>query len=227
MRFTVQQIDAVFEGGEPVHLSASLRFQDRAGAAIKRSEVNHPARWGSSTLLVTQAGLAPKIWLQDLQGFTLDRVAVAAATLSGRTTAVPLASGALIAELRPVVDRADFPDREGLRVTELEVTLRRDEQVLFEGRLLPGQHAVFDDAVLVLEDIGYWVGLYVVSERGGSFLVAGFILGTIGLVWRLMLYRRELAVVWDEQGFGVAGRAEYFSDRFKTELATVKQFLER
>jgi hypothetical protein len=58
-------------------------------------------------------------------------------------------------------------------------------------------------------------------------LVAGFVVGTVGLVWRLMLYRREVAVVWDQESFAVAGRAEYFSHKFKDELETIKDFLER
>ena len=52
-----------------------------------------------------------------------------------------------------------------------------------------------------------------------------FLLGTIGLIWRLMLYRREVAIVWDGKSFAVAGRAEYFSHRFREELATMRDLL--
>ena len=62
-------------------------------------------------------------------------------------------------------------------------------------------------------------------EYGAAPLIAGFLLGTIGLIWRLMLYRREVAVVWDGSNFSVAGRAEYFSHRFREELATIKDLL--
>ena len=54
-----------------------------------------PAEWGSATLLVNEAGLAPVLWLQDEQGFTLDRVAVPVPVTTARApTVVPLAAGA-------------------------------------------------------------------------------------------------------------------------------------
>jgi hypothetical protein len=66
-----------------------------------------------------------------------------------------------------------------------------------------------------------------VSERGGVLLIAGFTLGIVGLVWRLMLYRREVAIVWEGVAFTVSGRAEYFSHRLREELNTVVHYLER
>ena len=41
-----------------------------------------------------------------------------------------------------------------------------------------------------------------------------------------MLYRREVAVAWDGGAFSVAGRAEYFSHRFREELATIRELIE-
>ena len=58
-----------------------------------------------------------------------------------------------------------------------------------------------------------------ISERGGALLIAGFAIGIAGLVWRLMLHRREVAVVWDEERFTLVGRSEYFPWRFREELA--------
>lgn len=225
--FTVLEADAGFEDGEPVHLSASFRLRGTRGAIVAQSSINDPARQGSTSIMVNQAGVAPKLWLQDLQGFTIDRMFVAASTLSGSPTVVSFGGGEWEIELRPLVDRTTFPDRSGLRQTEVALSVRRDRETVYTGTLRPGEEAELGTAVLVLEDIVYWVGLYVVSERGGSMLVLGFILGTVGLVWRLMLYRREVAVVWDRESFAVAGRAEYFSNRFNEELETIRSFLER
>jgi hypothetical protein len=227
LQFSVHEVDMEFEEGQPVHLEATLRFSDPHGGRVEKTRINHPARWGTSTVIINRAGLAPLLWLQDLQGFTLERMVVAAATLSGNPTTAPLAGGLLAVELRPLVDRSSFPSREELSRTQFEVRILRDGELVFEGTLAPGQEAVWDDAALVLEDIGYWAGLYVVSERGGGLLVAGFTIGIIGLVWRLMLYRREISVVWEDRTFGVNGRAEYFSNRFHEELALVSSYLSR
>ena len=227
LSFSVHEVDMEFEEGQPVHLSALLRFRGPRGGRVATTQINQPARWGTATLIVNRAGLAPLLWLQDLQGFTLDRMVVAAATLSGSPTAVPLANGLWSVELRPLVDRLTFPSRDELADTEFEVSVRRDDHLVFEGTLRPGQEAVFDDAVLALENLSYWAGLYIVSERGGGLLIAGFTLGIVGLVWRLMLYRREVAVVWKGAAFTVSGRAEYFSHRFREELDTIAAYVKR
>jgi hypothetical protein len=58
-------------------------------------------------------------------------------------------------------------------------------------------------------------------------LVAGFTLGLIGLIWRLVLYRREVALTWDDRKFHLVGRSEYFSHRFQEELGAIQTTLER
>jgi hypothetical protein len=227
LKFSVHDVDMEFEDGQPVHLSATIRFRGPRGGRVATTRINHPARWGQSTVIINRAGLAPLFWLQDLQGFTIDRMMIAAPTLSGNPTTVPLADGALSVELRPLVDRSSFPSRDELADTEFEISVRRAEALVFEGTLRQGQEAVFDGAVLVIDDLRYWGGLYIVSERGGSLLITGFAFGIIGLVWRLMLYRREISVVWQGATFSVHGRAEYFSHRFREELETVAAYVSK
>lgn len=225
-RFVVGEVESEFEAGEPVHLAAGIRFMGPHGGVEKKSRINHPARWGSVKVLVNRAGIAPTLWLQDPEGFTVDRVSVAAATLMGPPTVVPMADGRLQVEIVPFVDRDNYPARDDLNSTEFGVVVRSDAGVLFEGAARMGLPAEFAGGVLVIQDIGYWIGVYVVAERGGTLLVVGFVLGTVGLVWRLMMYRREVAVVWGAGRFSVAGRAEYFSHRFKEELETIRSYLE-
>lgn len=227
LSFSVHGVEMQFENGQPVHLSAELRFRGPAGGMTATTRINHPARSGDASIMINRAGVAPQIWLQDREGFTLDRIAIAAATLSGRPTIVPFADGAWVVEVRPLVDRSNFPTREQLAETAIEISVFRGDALVFAGALRPGQDADLGDAVLVLEKIGYWAGLYVVSERGGGPLIAGFVLGIVGLVWRLMFYRREVAIVWDGTDFAVCGRAEYFSHRFRQEIDTIAEYVKR
>lgn len=226
VRFVVEEVTAEFDAGEPVHLSAKLRFLGAGGGVEKTSRVNHPARWGSVKVLVNRVGIAPTLWLQDLAGYTIDRVAVAAATLTGAPTVVPMADGRIQIEVQPLVDAFNFPGRDRLPATEFLVKVLSGDELLFGGSLRGGGHAELDGVVLAVPEVAYWTGLYIVSERGGGPLILGFALGTLGLVWRLMMYRREVAVVWEREGFAVAGRAEYFSRRFRQELETIRSYLE-
>jgi len=227
LSLVLDSVDAQFENGQALHLGAEFRISEDGIPVEKSSRINHPARSGASTILVNRAGIAPILWLQDKDGFTLDRVAVAAETLSGKGTEVELAEGTIRVRIKPVVDRSHFPDRSELQATPVEIEARNASgSVLFAGTVRVGKHVNLGEAVLVIPELRYWVGIYVVREYGGTMLIAGFLLGTIGLVWRLMLYRREVAVVWDGNTFAVAGRAEYFSHRFREELTTIKDLLE-
>ena len=50
-------------------------------------------------------------------------------------------------------------------------------------------------------------------------------MGILGLIWRLLLYRREVAVLWDGTAFSWAGRSEYFSWQFQEELSRLGEVL--
>ena len=63
-----------------------------------------------------------------------------------------------------------------------------------------------------------WAGLLIVSERGGSLLIAGFVLAVAGLVWRMLWYRREVLVGWDDECLTIAGRSQQYPLRFREEL---------
>jgi len=98
--------------------------------------------------------------------------------------------------------------------------------VLYEGSLRPGEAAPLSAGAgpagrLVLEELRYWAGFQIIDERGGGLFMAGFLAGVLGLVWRLLLHRREVVVHWDEEEVRVVGRSEYFSGHFKRELGAL------
>ncbi|MCP4663664.1 MAG: cytochrome c biogenesis protein ResB [bacterium] len=237
LAFAVDQVEPRFEQGEPVHLGASFLFRQAGSMVAGSARVNHPVRWGATSILVQQAGIAPVLWLQDRRGYTLDRVA--AAVTRGDPTRVPLAEERFLAVIHPPAADAAFPTREDLPTTPLRLAVFRraspqdgdssaeDDELLFEGALRPGEAAPLADGRLVLEELRYWVGIQVVSERGGGLLTAGFVAGIVGLIWRLLLYRREVALTWDDEVFRLVGRSEYFSGKYQEELQSIFSTLQR
>jgi hypothetical protein len=221
LSFSLVRADARFEGGEPVHLGAVFRFDQPGGGFERTSRVNHPARWGTTSLLVNRAGLAPSLWLQDDDGFTVDRVVVPVRARGRRPTEIELGGGILRAFVHPLGDGVALPSRDELERTALRLQLTRDSVIIFDGPLKPGEAATLDRGRLVLEELRYWVGVRVVSERGGGLLIVGFICGILGLIWRLLWYRREVALTWDERQFHLVGRSELYSARFQQELRSL------
>jgi cytochrome c biogenesis protein ResB len=225
LRLVAEEIETEVERGEPVHLSAQLRFRQGLSAITLESRVNHPAEWGTSSILVERAGLAPILWLQDENGFTLDRVVVPVQSRGGEPTALEVADERYTVILFPLSPGVDFPTRSERSRTPLRLQVIDGETLVFDGELRQGAAADLGAARLVLEEVRSWVGIRVVSERGGGLLSAGFVVGILGLIWRLMWYRREVIVEWDEREIRVVGRAEYFSHRFRTELRELSAML--
>jgi hypothetical protein len=227
LRFAVNSVDPRFERGEPVHLGAAFRFQQAGAPVERRARVNAPAQRGSSSLLATQAGLAPVFWVQDAEGFTLDRIVVPVRTRSGKPTEFTLGQGEGDVVVHPLPQGTPFPAREDLPRTGIRVQMVQEGTVLAEGVLRPGEALALADGRIVLEELRYWVGVLVVSERGPGTLIAGFIVLVAGLIWRLSWHRREIALTWDEREFRLVGRSEYFSGRFREELRSIADELTR
>jgi hypothetical protein len=183
--------------------------------------VNHPAKWSDVSLLVEQAGLAPVLWLQDPQGFTLDRLVTPARTRGGPPTEVPLAGERVQVLIHPLASPDLFPSRDERASAAMRFQVLERGEVVFDGELRPGEAVELEQGRLVLEGFRYWIDIKVISERGGGLLITGFVIGILGLVWRLLWYRREVAITWDEERFRLVGRSEYFSRRFRQELEAV------
>jgi hypothetical protein len=225
VRIAVDRVDVRLEEGRPVHLSAALRL-DAPGAPGRTARVNHPAGWGDLSVLVERAGIAPVLWLLDGQGFTQDRVAVLAAAPGALPTRVKLGPAAdLEAVVEPASLGAGFPERAELPRAEVRLRLLAGDRDLFEGILRPGEGAPAGDRRVVLQEVRYWAGLRLVSERGGGLLVVGFLLSVVGIAWRMVWARREVAVAWDGGRLRVGGRGEFYPARFRGELEGIRDLI--
>jgi hypothetical protein len=226
--FVLDRVDPRFEQGEPVHLGVVMSFRQGGSSVTRESRVNHPARWGPASIMVHRAGLAPVLWLQDERGFTIDRIVVPARTRGrGPPTEIELGEdGRYRAFVHPLGEGVEFPDREALGETSLTLQITDSGRVVFDGELRPGGAAQLEGARVVLEELRYWAGIRIISERGGGPLIAGFAIGVVGLIWRLLWYRREVALTWGEGRFRLVGRSEYFSERFQQELRSIRLTLE-
>lgn len=220
LAFTLERMTPSFDRGEATDLRAAIRFADGSAA---EAWVNGPAERGAWSLLVIDVGIAPVFWLQDARGFGVDRVAAPADR--GTAVSVPLASGVAIVEVQPRPLGAAFPSREALATLPLDVIIRQQGAEVFRGTLRPGEAATIRGGRVVLSEVRYWAGMKLISERGGTLLILGFVLATIGATWRLLLHRRDLVIGWDGRSFRIAGHGEWFADRDRRELMSLVRAL--
>ena len=220
----LERVHARIEGGRPVQLGATLRRLGSGEEAAQESWINHPAEWGSLSVLVERAGVAPVLWLQDEKGFNLDKVAVLAVPGDAAPARTPLGDGSLTVEVTPIAVGPDFPQRDALPTASISLTVRRGSEVVYSGALRPGEFARVGTSSLKLEEVRYWVYLRVVDEYGGLFLVVGFLFAVAGLTWRLIWFRREVGVLWDDTRLVLVCRVEYFPLQFQEELGALHAF---
>lgn len=218
----LQRVDVRLLDGHPIDVVATLQ-PGASGEPARTSRVNHPAEWGALSVLVENVGLAPVLRLVDARGVTVDRVATV--VKGGGRTAVDLGAGVrATVEGVPVGPR--FPERDALQGARLWTVVQDGERVVFEGPL--GQRAPVPVAggAVELEEVRYWASLKLVHERGGALLVFGFGLMVLGIVWRMVWYRREVAVTWGDGRVTLSGRGEFYPARFREELAALRDLLE-
>lgn len=211
--------------GSPTGLAAALRPLI-PGEPAREARVNFPAEWGDLSVLVERVGVAPVLRLEDVRGFTLDRVSVAVGGQDGAPTTVTLAGGAVQVTLEPIPVGPAFPMRDALPHTRLRARVLDGTRLAFDGSLAPGERVAAGGATLAIEELRYWTSLRFVHERGGPLLVFGFAVLVAGIVWRLVWYRREVAIGWGGGGVRLSGRSEFYPARFRDELGRLRGLLE-
>lgn len=211
LAFTVVGVRPRSEGGFPISLHVALLV--RGDAAPRLANVNEPVEVGSTSVLVLSAGAAP-LFTCDAGGATDGAFVELVPNPTGRTRfalepcaldvlARPYTSEATGAEARGVMlASAGLSRLEDLAGSGVEVAVRGPDGAIARGVLRPGDSIATPDGrrVLHMPELRYYAKLQIVDEHGGGLLWAGFVLGTIGLVLRLLLFRREVAVVADGPG---------------------------
>lgn len=223
--FRVEVVHPVLEDGLPIQLGATIQPLGPGDPPPQESWVNSPAEWGSLSVLVEKVGVAPVLWLQDGEGFTVDQVALLATRSAGDRAEAPMGDGAIVVSVAPIAVGRDFPTREQLATVPIAVSVRRGAETVFDGTLRPGDFARVGPQVLKLSEVRYWVGLRLIDEKGGEWLVIGFLVAVVGLVWRMVWFRREVGVAWDDERVVLVCRAEYFPRQFREELEVLRDLL--
>jgi hypothetical protein len=73
-----------------------------------------------------------------------------------------------------------------------------------------------------MPELRYWVRFYVITQRGLPILYLGFALACVGVIWRMIFFKRELVGAVRESAQGrrlvVAGRSEYYKSLAEDEF---------
>jgi len=219
--FIVEKIDPRFEKMEPISLKSYITIQKGKIKKTEAIDVNYPARLGSTSILITDVGIAPYIVITDEEGRIVFYSYVMLNIIRGDEDFLFLPETDYKIKFRFWPDYSvDSNGRLYTRSYYLNnplflIEVFKDETSLAKGYLRGPFDAIrFDKWYLRVGDIRYFGRFLVIDEYGGWIIISGFILSIIGLMLKLVWIRREVYAVV-EKGEGrpmllIGYRSEYF-----------------
>ena len=220
--FTVKSIVPRVTGNTPTGISVLL--VDSRGKSHD-VDINRPYSSEHTSFVFKHLGVSPLFVLKNASGKEMAGAYVKLDVLKMRPDRFALGGFTYTATFYP-----DFVVDNGKRATRsmefnnpmFFITVEQGGKKIAEG-LVPKNGALeFPGYRLEMRDMPFWVRFYVVKQRGLSILYAGFAIATIGVIWRLLFFRREIVGAVREQDgvrcLVVAGRSEYYKNLAEDEF---------
>jgi hypothetical protein len=201
-----------------------IRLVDAAGKSHEVG-INTPYRTDYSSFVFKHLGVAPLFVLIDPAGNEVQGSFFKLDVVKGRQDTFRLGEFTFTADFF-----TDYEFKDGAHTSKsmefanpvFVITVAKDGRKFAEATVPKNGSMDFAGYRLEMRDMPFWGRFYVVKQRGLSILYAGFVLATIGVIWRLIFYRREVVgAVREVDGqlcLVVAGRSEYYKSLAEDEF---------
>jgi hypothetical protein len=170
--------------------------------------------------------MAPLFLIKDPAGKEIDGAFVKLNVLKGLTDRFTMGGFEFKARFFPdYVLENGMDDTRSLEFNNpvFMILVMRDGKKIAEGAIPRNGALEFAGYRLEMKELRYWVRFSVLKEHGIALVYTGFAIASLAVIWRLLLFRRELVGAVREEGgervLVVAGRSEYYKslaeDEFK------------
>lgn len=220
--FTVAGIYPRVKGNTPTGITVKLLDDDRSSHEVG---INTPYTKGATSFVFKHLGMAPHFVLKDSAGRQVDEALARLDVLRLTPDKFSLGGYDFTATFYP-----DFTLSDGKRATKsmefnnptFYIVVEKDGKQVGEGVVPKNGVLEFAGNRLEMPELRYWVRFYVITQRGLPILYLGFAIACIGVIWRMIFYKRELVGAVRETGNGrelvVAGRSEYYKSLAEDEF---------
>ncbi|HXE95208.1 MAG TPA: cytochrome c biogenesis protein ResB [Dongiaceae bacterium] len=221
--FTVKSIVPKVIHNTPTGISVLL--VDSAGKTHD-VDINRPFDTEHTSFVFKHLGVSPLFVLKDSSGKEIEGAYVKLDVLKMKPDRFTMGGYTFIATFYP-----DYVLENGKRASRsmefnnpvFFISVEQYGKKIAEGLVPKNGSLEFAGLRLEMPDMPFWVRFYVVKQRGLSILYTGFAIATIGVIWRLLFYRREIiGAVRERDGVRclvVAGRSEYYKSLAEDEFA--------
>ena len=236
MSLFLEKVQPFYDDGVPTELvaSLSLTYGDETKKEVIR--INEPIKRGAMSIIAEGIGVSPLFVIRGPSGRQLDAAYVSLNVLGGEEDTFQFDS-----DKRYTFIVKFFPDYvkengyESTRSIEMKnpairLVVGKDNKVVYQGTILPGESADIGTYTVSVNDIRYWVEFLIIREYGKIPLIGGFIMAAIGLIMRLVFFQKRLRLAIEREKDNtliyIDGKSEFFQHAFKDELDTFVRGLE-
>jgi hypothetical protein len=212
--FTIKSIVPLVSGFTETGLKVQL-VDDRGRNHVL--DINRPYHDDNTSFVLKNLGMAPLFVIKDPAGKEIDGAVVKLNVLKGATDSFSLGDFEFKAKFFP-----DYVRENGKGATRSQefnnpvfvILAMRDGKKIAEGAVPRNGALEFAGYRLEMQELRYWVRFSVLKEHGIVIVYAGFAIACLAVIWRLLLYRREIVGAVREEGgqrhLVVAARSEFY-----------------
>jgi hypothetical protein len=217
-----------YEGTTGTDLNVLMKVLYRSDVFDAHARVNEPVRVGAVSILPEEIGISPQFILKERDGKVLFDGYFILNVLKGDEDSFQFPGHPYTVSVRFYPDHAVEDGKavtRSLTIANPVFHLRIEEEgrTLYDAFRRPGERASFGAFEVSCGEIRYWVDLFIVREYGTTPLYAGFLVGTIGLIMRLIFYQKTIRVHVDASNDAcllyLTGSVEFEQHAFRDELA--------
>lgn len=213
--FDVEKISANFWQGRMFFTRLDAELLHRGGREL--TGINSAATVGNSDVTLASYGYAPMYVLKNSKGEIIDQGYVTLNIIApGSEDAFKVPGYPHLIRVSFYPDHAEVAGKMTTRSMNpvnpiYSVRIFRGRLLLYSGLVKPGEWLDYDGLRLSFPSFARWGDFRVVSDPGYPLIWAAFIMLGIGLVWKLLFYRKEVVLWRDGEGrFRLAGRFAYY-----------------
>lgn len=224
--FDVENISADLWQGRMLFTRLEAQLLHRGGRDITR--VNDGVRIGNAQVLMAGYGYAPKFELKNKEGIVVDEGTVKLNIFGPGNEDffyIPGYPHKIFVAFYPdhaqvdgkIVSRSMNPANPAYFLRIL-----RGRIPVYTGLVTPGEWAQFDGLSISFPSFTRSAEFRIFRNPGDPFIWTAFVMMVLGLAWRLLFYRREVALWRDDAGRAwLSGRADYYPKLHAAWLASL------
>lgn len=222
LSFYLEKISPKFWEGQLLftELRADIKHQDGVGSAW----ISSPLNIDNAKVTINSISIAPMYVLKNKEGNELDTGYVNLAVFvpgSEDHFQIPRFPHRIFVSFYPdhevidgqIINRSMYPKNPAYFLK-----IYRGKLLVFSGLVRQGEEAEFESLRLSFPEIRYWGEIRIVKDPGFVFIWTAFIFFGTGLTWRLLFYKREVAVIKKDGAVYLYGDSDYYPNLFESRL---------